>query len=77
MYIRVCHCVCTRGVVYCTCTCLWKLHTVMDIHVYESVCLHSTRFLPWKDLIWEQLHELEGQHGTPNGTKPVYVETDV
>jgi hypothetical protein len=35
------------------------------------------RFLPWKDLIWEQLHELEGQHGTPNGTKPVYVETDV
>ncbi|CAI8001256.1 Ras association domain-containing protein 2 [Geodia barretti] len=35
------------------------------------------RYLPLKDLVWEQLHALEAQHGTPNGTKPVYVETDV
>ena len=38
---------------------------------------YPTRFLPWKDMIWQQLHELESQHGTPNGTKPVYIETDV
>ena len=42
-----------------------------------NLSAYLCRFLPLKDLVWERLNALETQHGTPNGTKPVYVETDV
>ena len=61
--------------IYIQCTNNKHVHGIL--YASSIPLFNISRFLPLKDLVWEQLHALETQHGTPNGTKPVYVETDV